>query len=202
MQGMCDLVAPLLVILDDESETYACFCHLMHRMIDNFPNGGAMDAHFANMRSLIQILDSEMYELMHSQGDYTHFYFCYRWFLLDFKRELLYADVNSVWETIWAAQNVSSSHFVLFLALALLETYRDIILSNNMDFTDIIKFFNGKSPYYLILKHFLFLLGSHSLLNTFSAISYFLEPFKSNLNRVGRTSTKQFFLNRFTDNNL
>jgi hypothetical protein len=45
-------------------------------------------------RSLIQILDCEMYELMHAHGDYTHFYFCYRWFLLDFKRELLYQDVS------------------------------------------------------------------------------------------------------------
>ncbi|XP_067639630.1 small G protein signaling modulator 1-like [Eurosta solidaginis] len=142
MQGMCDLVAPLLVIFDDESLCYSCFCKLMDRMIENFPNGGAMDMHFANMRSLIQILDSEMYDLMDTNGDYTHFYFCYRWFLLDFKRELIYDDVFSTWEVIWAAKHVASSHFVLFLALALLETYRDIILSNSMDFTDVIKFFN------------------------------------------------------------
>lgn len=45
-----------------------------------------MDSHFANMRSLIQILDNDIFELMHQNGDYTHFYFCYRWFLLDFKR--------------------------------------------------------------------------------------------------------------------
>ncbi|KAJ8939383.1 hypothetical protein NQ314_011128, partial [Rhamnusium bicolor] len=158
MQGMCDLVAPLLVIFNDESLTYACFCHLMERMVENFPNGNAMDCHFANMRSLIQILDSEMYELMHAHGDYTHFYFCYRsglslaghvadsftrcGFCWISKRELIYPDVNATWEVIWAAQQVASSHFVLFLALALLETYRDIILSNGMDFTDIIKFFN------------------------------------------------------------
>ncbi|XP_066982127.1 small G protein signaling modulator 1-like isoform X2 [Macrobrachium rosenbergii] len=142
MQGMCDLVAPLLVIFDDEAATYSCFCHLMGRMSHNFPNGGAMDQHFANMRSLIQILDSEMFELMHQNGDYTHFYFCYRWFLLDFKRELVYDDVFMVWEAIWAARHVSSANFVLFIALALVEYYRDIILDNNMDFTDIIKFFN------------------------------------------------------------
>uniref|UniRef100_A0A131YYC7 Small G protein signaling modulator 1 like n=2 Tax=Rhipicephalinae TaxID=426437 RepID=A0A131YYC7_RHIAP len=142
VQGMCDLVAPLLVIFDDEMLTYSCFCELMKRMAANFPHGGAMDHHFANMRSLIQILDAEMFELMHQNGDYTHFYFCYRWFLLDFKRELVYQDVFSVWETIWAAQHVASSNFVLFIALAMVEYYRDIILENNMDFTDIIKFFN------------------------------------------------------------
>ncbi|XP_073078960.1 small G protein signaling modulator 1-like isoform X2 [Manis javanica] len=142
VQGMCDLLAPLLVILDDEALAFSCFTELMKRMNQNFPHGGAMDTHFANMRSLIQILDSELFELMHQNGDYTHFYFCYRWFLLDFKRELVYDDVFSVWETIWAAKHVSSAHYVLFFALALVEVYRDIILENNMDFTDIIKFFN------------------------------------------------------------
>ncbi|KAL8199270.1 UNVERIFIED_CONTAM: Small G protein signaling modulator 2 [Gekko kuhli] len=96
---------------------YSCFSHLMKRMSQNFPNGGAMDTHFANMRSLIQILDSELFELMHQNGDYTHFYFCYRWFLLDFKR-------------------------------ALVELYREIIRDNNMDFTDIIKFFNEMAEHH------------------------------------------------------
>ncbi|XP_075891988.1 small G protein signaling modulator 2 isoform X2 [Nelusetta ayraudi] len=142
VQGMCDLLAPLMVILDDECLAYSCFTQLMKRMSQNFPNGGAMDTHFANMRSLIQILDSELFELMQQNGDYTHFYFCYRWFLLDFKRELLYEDVFAVWEVIWVASRISSQHFVLFLALALVTVYRDIIIDNNMDFTDIIKFFN------------------------------------------------------------
>ncbi|XP_077418141.1 small G protein signaling modulator 1 isoform X2 [Vanacampus margaritifer] len=150
VQGMCDLLAPLLVILDDEATAFSCFTELMKRMNQNFPHGGAMDTHFANMRSLIQILDSELFELMHQNGDYTHFYFCYRWFLLDFKRELVYDDVFAVWETIWAAKFASSSHFVLFIALALVEIYRDIILENNMDFTEIIKFFNEMAEHHNI----------------------------------------------------
>ncbi|XP_034608761.1 small G protein signaling modulator 2 isoform X3 [Trachemys scripta elegans] len=117
VQGMCDLLAPLMVILDNDQLAYSCFSHLMKRMSQNFPNGGAMDTHFANMRSLIQILDCELFELMHQNGDYTHFYFCYRWFLLDFKR-------------------------------ALVEVYREIIRDNNMDFTDIIKFFNEMAEHH------------------------------------------------------
>ncbi|XP_040099706.1 small G protein signaling modulator 2 isoform X2 [Oryx dammah] len=148
VQGMCDLLAPLLVVLDNDQLAYSCFSQLMKRMSQNFPNGGAMDAHFANMRSLIQILDSELFELMHQNGDYTHFYFCYRWFLLDFKRELPYEDVFAVWEVIWAARHISSEHFVLFIALALVEAYREIIRDNNMDFTDIIKFFNERAEHH------------------------------------------------------
>ncbi|GBP27037.1 Small G protein signaling modulator 1 [Eumeta japonica] len=142
MQGMCDLVAPLLVIMREEAAAHALFTRVMERAKHNFPSGQAMDAHFADMRSLIQILDCELYELMHAHGDYTHFYFCYRWFLLDFKRELLYQDVFAAWELTWAARQVASEHMVLFIALALLETYRDVILANTMNFTDIIKFFN------------------------------------------------------------
>lgn len=94
---MCDLLAPLLVILDDgesappspasvvfgvflrllrgrplpthlltlhasacvssfsEAMAFSCFSQLMKRMNQNFPHGGAMDTHFANMRSLIQV---------------------------------------------------------------------------------------------------------------------------------------------------
>ncbi|XP_073472794.1 small G protein signaling modulator 2 isoform X1 [Aquarana catesbeiana] len=155
VQGMCDLLAPLMVILNNDMLAYSCFTQLMKRMSQNFPNGGAMDTHFANMRSLIQILDSELFELMHQNGDYTHFYFCYRWFLLDFKRELLYEDVFAVWEVIWAARHISSEHFVLFIALALVQVYREIVRDNNMDFTDIIKFFNEMAEHHdaqLILR--------------------------------------------------
>lgn len=94
VQGMCDLLAPLLVILDDgesfsfplsltrgvflqllmgdvahslpyssflcfllsEAKAFSCFTELMKRMNQNFPHGGAMDTHFANMRSLIQVM--------------------------------------------------------------------------------------------------------------------------------------------------
>lgn len=71
MQGMCDLVAPLLVIFDDEGTTYSCFCRLMERMSSNFPIGGAMDTHFANMR-YVHYLDCKVWYMLHVSVIYLH----------------------------------------------------------------------------------------------------------------------------------
>ena len=38
--------------------------------------------------------------------------------------EFLYDDIFRVWECIWSARICSSKHFVLFIALALLKSYR------------------------------------------------------------------------------
>lgn len=102
-----------------------------------------MDRQFSEMSFLVQILDNELHEYMKSKGDHTQFYFTYRWFLLDFKREFSYDDIFGAWDTLLTAKHVTSEHFHLFIALALVETYRDIIIENQMDFTNIIKFFNG-----------------------------------------------------------
>lgn len=66
--------------------------------------------------------------------------------------EFVYDDIFLVWETIAAARRTVSKRFVLFIALAMLKTYREIILDNRMDFTDIIRFFNGKIKF--LLCHF------------------------------------------------
>ncbi|PAV68793.1 hypothetical protein WR25_20972 [Diploscapter pachys] len=142
VQGMCDLLAPLLVIFEDEALTIECFSILMSRLRENFPQRTGMDECLSNLRSLIQVIDPQIFSLLSASTDCTHLYFSYRWFLLDFKRELSYDCTYKVWETIWAANRTFTPHFALFFALAIITNYRDVIIGSQMDFTDMIKFFN------------------------------------------------------------
>lgn len=49
-----------------------------------------------------------------------------RWILITFKREFPFDDVIRLWEVLWT--DYYSNSFVLFVALAVLESHRDVIL--------------------------------------------------------------------------
>ena len=55
------------------------------------------------------------------------FNLCYdRWILIAFKREFNFDDVLRLWEVLWT--DYYSNSFLLFVALAVLESHRDVIL--------------------------------------------------------------------------
>ncbi|KAL1234305.1 Small G protein signaling modulator [Trichinella spiralis] len=143
VQGMCDLAAPLLVAYDDEFLTYCCFTKIMQRMGDFFHGfDQAMDSCLSYVSKLLQIMDQELFEMMRLNDDFTHCYFCYRWFLLDFKREFTYEHTFKVWEVIWTGNRLFTSNFSIFVALALIEMHRDVLIKNSMDFPGVIRFFS------------------------------------------------------------
>ena len=49
-----------------------------------------------------------------------------RWILIAFKREFPFEDVLRLWEVLWT--DYYSTQFVLFVALGVLESHRDVIL--------------------------------------------------------------------------
>lgn len=49
-----------------------------------------------------------------------------RWVLIAFKREFPFDDVLRLWEVLWT--NHYTTQFVLFVALAVLESHRDVIM--------------------------------------------------------------------------
>ena len=57
-----------------------------------------------------------------------------RWILIAFKREFSFEDVLRLWEVLWT--DYYSNSFVLFVALAVLESHRDVIMRYLIEVSD------------------------------------------------------------------
>ncbi|XP_033208036.1 TBC1 domain family member 25 isoform X2 [Belonocnema kinseyi] len=115
-QGMSDLASPLLVTMRDEAQAYICLCALMRRLKDNFMlDGIAMTTKFAHLSEGLQHYDPEFYAYLKShQAD--DLLFCYRWLLLEMKREFALDDALRMLEVLWAALPASPPTGELSLA--------------------------------------------------------------------------------------
>lgn len=76
-QGQCDIAGPLLCILQDEALTVECFEKVMERMKTNFPtkipsSSNGIDINLNLLRTLVQMMDVELYEHIMNSGDHTH----------------------------------------------------------------------------------------------------------------------------------
>ena len=59
------------------------------------------------------------------------------WILIWFKREFPFEDVLGLWEVLWT--DYYTNGMVLFVALAVLESHRDVILRYLVEFDEILK---------------------------------------------------------------
>jgi hypothetical protein len=118
VQGMSDILAPMLMILDGEAIAYACFKSNLVRLLPYFDGGPGMSALLENVRKLTEHFFPFFYSKLCEQ-DMVNMFFCYRWMLLDFKREFELNNVMRVWETIWCRHRTDRFH--LFVALAIMK---------------------------------------------------------------------------------
>uniref|UniRef100_A0A1I8JCW5 Rab-GAP TBC domain-containing protein n=1 Tax=Macrostomum lignano TaxID=282301 RepID=A0A1I8JCW5_9PLAT len=180
IQGFCDLLAPLLIVLEDEGLTLACFEKLMLRMVANFPtdevelrettmsaaapeaaaveaeaagrveaNGpdssrkrqhrSLMNQQLANLSAALQVMDPQLHEHIVRKGEQEQTGIGPQ--QQQQQQTICYNDVFLVWETIWAAAHLESSHFSIFVAVALLQEYRSFIMENDMNLADVTMFY-------------------------------------------------------------
>lgn len=144
VQGMSDLCAPLYVVMgSDEELTFWCFVEVMNRMIQNFlRDQSGMKKQLSTLQELISVMDPDLYRHL-EKTDGLNLFFCFRWVLIAFKREFPFDDVLRLWEVLWT--DYYSNEFVLFVALAVLESHRDMILRYLVEFDEILKYCNELS---------------------------------------------------------
>jgi hypothetical protein len=101
-----------------------------------------MRAQLLTLDHLVQLMDPTLY--LHLQSaDSTNFFFFFRMLLVWYKREFQWPDVLRLWESLWT--DFLSSQFHLFIALAILEKHRDVIMEHLKHFDEVLKYVNELS---------------------------------------------------------
>eukprot|EP01127_Copromyxa_protea_P015026 TRINITY_DN4267_c0_g1_i1.p1 TRINITY_DN4267_c0_g1~~TRINITY_DN4267_c0_g1_i1.p1 ORF type:complete len:410 (-),score=94.28 TRINITY_DN4267_c0_g1_i1:66-1295(-) len=142
VQGMNDILAILIPLFGEEHVSFWCFAGKMKRMLDLFENNQpGVQRLLTLLVDLIKRVDPLFYSYLRSVNG-THMFFCFRWFLLYFKREFTVEQTQRVWEMIWAHPDPD---YVLWIALAIMLIHRDTIISNKMCFEDILRYMSSLS---------------------------------------------------------
>lgn len=140
VQGMSDLLSPILVVMENEVDAFWCFAGLMERMHGNFTVGQEEMKHqMAEIHKLMQFVDPEFCSYLESH-DSGNFYFCFRWLLIFFKREFTFSDTMRLWEVLWTDRPCKNFH--LLICLAILDGEKATLMENNFGITEILKHIN------------------------------------------------------------
>ncbi|KAI3443863.1 hypothetical protein Pfo_000528 [Paulownia fortunei] len=142
-QGMSDLLSPILYVMKDESKSFWCFVSLMERLGPNFNRDqSGMHSQLFALSKLVELLDSPLHNYF-KQNDCLNYFFCFRWILIQFKREFEYDRTMRLWEVLWT--HYLSEHLHLYVCVAILKRYRNKIMGEQMDFDTLLKFINELS---------------------------------------------------------
>ncbi|KAJ0966116.1 hypothetical protein J5N97_027254 [Dioscorea zingiberensis] len=105
-QGMSDLCSPMIILLEDEADSFWCFERLMRRLRGNFrctDSSVGVENQLQSLASITQVLDPKLHQHLETLGggDYL---FAFRMFMVLFRRELSFGDSLYLWEMMWALE--------------------------------------------------------------------------------------------------
>jgi len=167
VQGMSDLLAPLYAVMQDDAVAFWAFVGFMGRMVSGWHIGrvsvpnriqernflrdqSGMRSQLLALDQLVQLMDPQLY--LHLQSaDSTNFFFFFRMLLVWYKREFDWSDTLRLWETLWT--DYFSSSFHLFIALAILEKHRDVIMDHLKHFDEVLKYSKSIHIYLTAFDH-------------------------------------------------
>ncbi|XP_014916707.1 TBC1 domain family member 17 [Poecilia latipinna] len=140
VQGMSDLLSPILFVTQNEVESFWCLTGFMDLVHQNFEESQeAMKQQLLQLSILLKALDPELCDFLDSQ-DSGSLCFCFRWLLIWFKREFSFEDILTLWEVLWT--RLPCDNFHLLIACSILESQRGELIGSDHDFNTILKHIN------------------------------------------------------------
>ncbi|XP_060779773.1 TBC1 domain family member 15 isoform X2 [Neoarius graeffei] len=143
VQGMSDLLSPILFVMENEVDAFWCFVSFMDQMHENFEEQmQGMKTQLIQLSTLLRLLDLAFWNYLEAQ-DSGYLYFCFRWLLIRFKRELYFQDVLRLWEVMWTG--LPCQNFHLLVCCAILDSEKQKIMDRHYGFNEILKHINELS---------------------------------------------------------
>ncbi|CAD5122514.1 DgyrCDS10937 [Dimorphilus gyrociliatus] len=143
VQGMSDLLAPILALMENEVDAFWSFAGFMEIVQHNFDKDQAgMRNQLLQLQTLIKFYDPEFYRYL-MQHDSCNMYFCFRWLLIIFKREFKFPEIMRLWEVYWTMN--PCPNFQLLLCVAVLLDAKQTIINSRFGFTEILRHINDMS---------------------------------------------------------
>ena len=138
VQGMSDLLAPIYAVVQDDAIAFWGFQKFMDRMERNFlRDQSGMRNQLMTLDHLVNFMDPKLWNHL-QKADSTNFFFFFRMILVWYKREFEWLDILRLWEGLWT--DYMSANFHLFIALAILEKHRDVIMTHLEHFDEVLKY--------------------------------------------------------------
>uniref|UniRef100_A0A8C2JZI7 TBC1 domain family member 15 n=1 Tax=Cyprinus carpio TaxID=7962 RepID=A0A8C2JZI7_CYPCA len=143
VQGMSDLLSPILFVMENEVDAFWCFVSFMDEVHENFEEQmQGMKTQLIQLSTLLRLLDLAFWNYLEAQ-DSGYLYFCFRWLLIRFKRELHFQDVLRLWEVLWT--RLPCQNFHLLVCCAILDSEKQKIMDRKYGFNEILKHINELS---------------------------------------------------------
>ncbi|XP_022906841.1 TBC1 domain family member 15-like [Onthophagus taurus] len=143
VQGMSDLLSPILYLMQSEMDAFWCFAGFIEKVKSNFDiDQAGMTKQLQNLRALLEFIDPEFLNYLdtHESGN---MFFCFRWLLVWFKRDLEMDDIMRLWEVLWTG--LPCKNFHLLISVGILLNEKSAIIERNYGFTEILKHTNELS---------------------------------------------------------
>ncbi|KAH1180947.1 hypothetical protein KIL84_001881 [Mauremys mutica] len=140
VQGMSDLLSPILYVTQNEVDAFWCFAGFMELVHHNFEESQeSMKRQLAQLALLLRVLDPPLCDFLDSKESGS-LCFCFRWLLIWFKREFAFEDVLQLWEVLWTGLPCPSFH--LLVACGILDSEREALMNSGFGFSEILKHIN------------------------------------------------------------